>query len=255
MTIPWNWIVAAAAGALAILALLVAPLTDLIHGIEAWLPGRGLNGAVLYAPVYAIVPLLLMPATPFALGAGVIFGFWLGLLAVMVGSVLTASAGFLLSRYLFRARLERWLRTRPTYAAVDRVISRDGWKTLGLLRLTWLHCGVINYAYGLSAVPYTRFILTSVVALVPGSAISVYLGAAGAVGYEVFVGGEWERTTAEYVAIAVGAVAAIVVSVLMATRAKRAVEETAAEARRDERRGSARRPPVAFEEARRGRPG
>jgi uncharacterized membrane protein YdjX (TVP38/TMEM64 family) len=230
VTIPWSWIAVVAAGAVVLLVVLAGPATSLIQGVEAWLPGRGLTGVLLYAPIYALVPLLLMPATPFAIGAGLIFGFWLGLLAVMLGSVLTATSGFLLARFLFRGRLEARIRRRPSYAAVDRVIARDGWKTLGLLRLTWLHCGLINYAYGLSAMSYSRFIVISAVALVPGSAISVYLGAAGAVGYELFVTGEWERTTLEYVAIAGGVVAAIVVSVLMATRAKRAIEEMAGEA-------------------------
>jgi uncharacterized membrane protein YdjX (TVP38/TMEM64 family) len=230
VTIPWSWIAVAAAGAVALLVVLAGPAISLIQGVEAWLPGRGLTGVLLYAPIYALVPMLLMPATPFAIGAGLIFGFWLGLLAVMLGSVLTATSGFLIARFLFRGRLEARIRRRPAYAAVDRVIARDGWRTLGLLRLTWLHCGLINYAYGLSAMSYPRFIVISAIALVPGSAISVYLGAAGAVGYELFVTGEWDRTTLEYVAIAGGAVAAIAVSVLMATRAKRAIEAMAGEA-------------------------
>jgi uncharacterized membrane protein YdjX (TVP38/TMEM64 family) len=222
--ISWKWILVAVAGAIGLLLLLADPLTSLIQRVEDWLPGQGLAGVLVYAPIYAAVPLLLMPATPFALGAGLIFGFWLGLLAVMLGSVLTATAGFFLSRYLFRGRLERWLRTKPGYEAVDRVIARDGWKTLGLLRLTWLHCGLINYAYGLSALPYVRFILVSAVALIPGNVISVYLGAAGGVGYEALVSGERDRETVEYVALGAGAVAAVVVSVLMGRRAKRAIE-------------------------------
>jgi uncharacterized membrane protein YdjX (TVP38/TMEM64 family) len=229
VTISWRWIAAATAGAALVLAALAGPATDLIQRVEGWLPGHSLGAVLLYAPIYALVPLLLMPATPFAIGAGLIFGFWLGLLAVMLGSMLTATSGFLLARGLFRGRLEQRIRRRPAYAAVDRAIARDGWKTLGLLRLTWLHCGLINYAYGLSAMPYRRFIVVSAVALVPGNAISVYLGAAGAIGYELFVTGEWQRTTTEYVAIAAGAVAAVVVSIVMATRAKRAIEAMAAD--------------------------
>lgn len=223
MKLSWRWIVLAGAGALLVLAALSQPMTALLEWIHDRLPGVGAAGVVLYALVYAIAPLLLLPTLPFSLGAGIIFGVWRGFVAVMLGSVLTASAGFLLSRYLLRRRLEPRLRARPTYAAVDRMVARDGWKIVGLIRLTWLHCGFSNYAFGLTAIRFRPYLLISIAALAPGNIVSVYVGAAGAIGYDALVQGGRERTTAELVMLGVGVAAAMAAGLFVAMRARRAI--------------------------------
>ncbi|MBA3888362.1 MAG: hypothetical protein H0X67_21945 [Acidobacteria bacterium] len=63
-----------------------------------------------------------------------------------LGSILTSTAGFLLSRTLLRQRVEPWIRRNPRFAAVDRMVAREGWKIVGLLRLTWLHCGFSGFS-------------------------------------------------------------------------------------------------------------
>lgn len=224
MKIRWAWLVAAAVAALIVLAILAAPMADLILTLEQYLPGWGAAGLVLYACIYAAAPLLMLPTLPLGLGAGIIFSFWRGLLTVTLGSILTASAGFLLARSLFRHRIERKIRRNPRFAAIDRMVARDGWKIVGMLRLTWLHCGFSNYAFGLSAIPFRQYILISAATQVPGNVISVYLGTVGMVGYEVLTGVDRERTTLEYAMWGVGAVIALAAGILIATKAKRAVE-------------------------------
>lgn len=57
-----------------------------------------------------------------------------------------------------------------------------------------------------------------------GNVISVYLGTVGMVGYEVLTGVDRKRTTLEYAMWGVGAVIALAAGILIATKAKRAVE-------------------------------
>jgi hypothetical protein len=64
------------------------------------------------------------------------------------------------------------------------------------------------------------------VALIPGSFVSVYLGAAGTIGYAAMMGAG-QRTTLEYVLLGVGAAAGIAAVVLISPKAKRALERTA----------------------------
>jgi uncharacterized membrane protein YdjX (TVP38/TMEM64 family) len=228
ITFPWKWILAAIAGAAVVLAVVAAPIAGFILSLDGSLPGWGAMGVLAYAAIYAAAPLLMLPALPFGLGAGVLFGFWQGYVAVTVGSILTTSAGFLLSRHFLRHRLERRFRNSRRFRAIDRSIACDGWKIVGLLRLTWLHCGFSNYAYGLTGIRFRPYILISTLALVPGNVMAVYLGTAGVVGYEALAGGERERTTAEHVLWIVGAVMAVGATGLVAIKAKRAVEQAAA---------------------------
>jgi uncharacterized membrane protein YdjX (TVP38/TMEM64 family) len=222
MKLSWRWMVLAGAAALAALAALSGPTAAVLGWVHDRLPGVGPAGVILYALVYATAPLLLLPTLPFSFGAGIIFGVWRGFVAVMLGSVLTASAGFLLSRYLLRGGIEPRLRTRPKYAAIDRMVAREGWKIVGLIRLTWLHCGFSNYAFGLTAIRFRPYLLISIAALAPGNIVSVSVGAAGAVGYEALVHGQRERTTAELVMLGLGVAAALAAGLFVATRAKRA---------------------------------
>jgi uncharacterized membrane protein YdjX (TVP38/TMEM64 family) len=225
MRIEWRWLVLAGVVAAAGLMLLARPAADFIFWLEPHLGGWGPGGVLLYGLIYASAPLLMLPTLPFGLGAGILFGFFGGFLAVTIGSVLTASAGFLLSRHFLRHRLERRIRRSRRFSILDEKVARDGWKVVGLLRLTWLHDGFSNYACGLTAIRFREYILASSAGQVPGNVITVYLGTAGAVGYEILMGIERERTTIEYVLWAVGAVVALAIGVVVSVKAKRAVEE------------------------------
>jgi uncharacterized membrane protein YdjX (TVP38/TMEM64 family) len=225
MRIEWRWLVLAGVVAAAGLMVLAGPVADFIFWLEPHLGGWGPGGVLLYGLIYATAPLLMLPTLPFGLGAGILFGVFGGFLAVTIGSVLTASAGFLLSRHFLRHRLERRIRRSRRFSILDEKVARDGWKIVGLLRLTWLHCGFSNYAYGLTAIRFREYILASAAGQIPGNIITVYLGTAGAVGYEILKGVERERTTLEYALWAVGAVVALAVGAVISVKAKRAVEE------------------------------
>jgi uncharacterized membrane protein YdjX (TVP38/TMEM64 family) len=119
------------------------------------------------------------------------------------------------------------MRRQPKVVAIDRMIAREGWKIVGLLRLTWLHEGFSNYLCGTTSVRFRPYLLVSAVALIPGNMVAVYLGTAGLVGYEALVAGERERSTAEYVLWAIGAVVALGAIGYVALKAKGAVEKAA----------------------------
>jgi uncharacterized membrane protein YdjX (TVP38/TMEM64 family) len=231
MRISWRWLALAGLAAVATLLVLAAPMADLILWLDPYLSRWGAAGVLLYGVIYAVAPLLMLPTLPFGVGAGILFGFLPGFVAATIGSVLTAGTGFLLSRYFLRHRIERRIRKSRRFKILDEKVAADGWKIVGLLRLTWLHCGFSNYAYGLTAIPFREYILVTAAAQVPGNIVSVYLGTAGAVGYEILMGVERERTTLEYVLWGGGAVIAIGAGLLVSLKAKRAVEEASRSAR------------------------
>jgi uncharacterized membrane protein YdjX (TVP38/TMEM64 family) len=224
--VPWTWLIGAIAGAGLFLGFFGRRLVGLAVSIEPYLPG-GVAGTLAYAGLYAAAPLLMLPSAPFGWGAGILLGFWPGLAAVTIGSVVANAAGFLLARHYLREEFEARMRRQPKVVAIDRMIAREGWKIVGLLRLTWLHEGFSNYLCGTTSVRFRPYLLVSAVALIPGNMVAVYLGTAGLVGYEALVAGERERSTAEYVLWAIGAVVALGAIGYVALKAKGAVEKAA----------------------------
>jgi len=154
----------------------------MIHWLETYLNSLGHWGpwgAALFVFSFAGLSMLGLPLIPFAVAGGLLFGAAWGLAWVVVGSTLGAAVGFLLSRYVARERFVRLMSKHPKFATIDQAIHREGWKVVGLLRMCPLPFGVSNYAYGLTKVPFRHYLAATVVGMLPGEMVFVYLGSAG----------------------------------------------------------------------------
>ena len=104
----------------------------------------------------------------------------LGTIVVVLSANTGAALAFLIARYLMRSRVERWLAGRDKLGAVDRAVEQQGWKVVALTRLSPVFpFNVQNYFYGLTAVGFWAYVLTSIVAMLPGTLLYVYIGVAG----------------------------------------------------------------------------
>ena len=139
----------------------------------------GLLGAVVFVLSFAGLSLLGLPLIPFAVAGGLLFGVTGGLAGVVAGSTLGAAMGFLISRYVARDRVARLLGRNPKFLMIDQAIHREGWKIVGLLRMCPLPFGLSNYAYGLTNVPFRHYLAATVVGMLPGETVFVFLGSAG----------------------------------------------------------------------------
>lgn len=175
--------------ALVVLALLVAfvivirtlPVADWLEQFKQWVQGQGPIGYVLYALVYMVCCVLIIPALALTLGSGAIFGFVGGALVNLIGATLGATVAFLLARTVLRHRIERMTSENPKFRALDRAITREGTKIMWLVRLsgfppfTW-----VNYAFGLTGIRLTPFLVTTFFGIIPGTLAFTWAGAAGA---------------------------------------------------------------------------
>jgi uncharacterized membrane protein YdjX (TVP38/TMEM64 family) len=151
----------------------VAALRDRVAGFGAAAPA-------VYGLVYIIAVVLLIPGSALTIGAGVAFGLGLGTIVVVLSANTGAALAFLIARYLMRSRVERWLAGRDKLGAVDRAVEQQGWKVVALTRLSPVFpFNVQNYFYGLTAVGFWAYVLTSIVAMLPGTLLYVYIGVAG----------------------------------------------------------------------------
>jgi hypothetical protein len=106
------------------------PLEQLVEGLQTWIEGLGVWGPVVFVLLYVLATVLLVPAWPFTVAAGAMFGLWKGTVAASVAATTTAAVAFLFARYLARERVARQVEQYPKFAAIDRAIG-DGEGTTG----------------------------------------------------------------------------------------------------------------------------
>jgi uncharacterized membrane protein YdjX (TVP38/TMEM64 family) len=139
-----------------------------------------LAALVAFSAAYALALLLLLPAWIFPIAAGAIFGFGWGLLAAALALATSALAGWLLSRHVVRAWMERAARRSRTFKAIDQAVVKEPRKVVALLRMTpVIPCGLKSYFLGLTRVRLDDYMLATLAGVAPDLLIKVYLGAAG----------------------------------------------------------------------------
>src|SRR5918999_2625750 len=152
---------------------------DTLASFFAWVQGIGPWGAVLFAAAYVPAAVLLVPGSLLTLGAGFVFGVVKGTVIVSLGSTAGAAAAFIVGRSIARDWVARRLAGRPKLAAIGRAVEIEGFKVVLLTRLSpVLPFNVLNYAFGLTAVPFRTYLLASWIGMLPGTIMYVYLGSA-----------------------------------------------------------------------------
>jgi uncharacterized membrane protein YdjX (TVP38/TMEM64 family) len=186
-----------------------------------WIEGLGVWGPVFYVLLYMIFTVCLVPGSPMTVGAGAAFGVVAGSLLASVAATLGATSAFLVSRYCTRGWVERQIRSRPTYAAIDKAVARDGWKIVLLTRLSPVFPFVLlNYAFGLTHVPLRHYVLASWVGVLPGSALYAYFGSLARASAQAH-----ERSTVEWVVYLVGLMVTLLLTLMITTVARKALRQ------------------------------
>ena len=165
--------------AAAALAALAAPGS--LHALEEILERMGLaQGLLVFCALSVVGTLLLIPAWIFPVAAGAVFGFGWGLAVAVVAAALAALAAFLAARFVLRDRIERVAKREEAFAAVDRAVGRDPWKVVALLRLSpVLPSALKSYLLGITRVDALPYALASMIGMLPGLAVKVFVGHAG----------------------------------------------------------------------------
>jgi len=206
-----TWRGIAIGGAVAAFALLVMflPLGEWSDALEAKLQDMNLLLAIaLFVAAGIAGTLLLVPVSLFQLLAGAVFGFLWGTVAALLSSLGGAIAAFLVSRYFFRGRVRKFVRGRKNFKAFDEAVAKESWKIVALMRLSPVaSSGVKSYFFGLTRVDPRTYASASLVGILPGLLLDVYIGDAGR---HALSGGvlQWSL-------LAAGIVATIAVSVIM----------------------------------------
>ncbi len=185
----------------------------------AWIDGLGWIGPLVFVVLYIASTVLFIPGSALTLGAGALFGVVKGTLIVSVASTLGATAAFLVGRYLARDWVARKIEKHDKFAAIDQAVGHEGWKIVGLTRLSPVFpFTLLNYAYGLTKVSLRDYFFASWIGMLPGTVMYVYLGSLARLGVEAEAGG-----TAQVVLRIVGLLATIGVTVYVTRVARKAL--------------------------------
>ncbi len=219
-----NW-QRAALVALAVAGLVAAwtllPVAQWIESFRAWVASQGLLGHAAFIVVYAAATVALAPAGLLTLAAGFAFGLW-AFPTVVIGATLGLSLAFLAGRYLARDWVAGQTAKSPMFKALDRAIESEGWKIVALVRLSPLiPFNLQNYFFGLTRIGFLPYVVTSFFGIMPGTLLYVWLGSLGAAAGEVGEG----RGTLETIALAIGLLATLAVTVLISRKARQKLHE------------------------------
>ncbi|MDY0213627.1 MAG: VTT domain-containing protein [Desulfuromonadaceae bacterium] len=172
-------------GRFVLLTVLVAAIAALkISGGSAWLEPERLQGLIsgygywapfIYILLYAAAPVLFMPGLPLTILGGMLFGPVWGVVYTIIGATSGACVAFLVARYLGR----EWISTKmsgPRWQKLDADVAHHGWKIVALTRLIPLFpFNLLNYAFGVTRIPFLHYALTSFVCMLPATIAYVYL--------------------------------------------------------------------------------
>jgi len=216
---------AAAAIVVAVLVLCSKYLhfQELLTSALEWVSGLGMWGPVIFIMIYIVACVLFIPGTILTLGAGVIFGVVKGAVIVSISATLGATAAFLVGRYLARGWVAKKIEGNRKFQSIDEAVAREGWKIVGLTRLSPVFPFVLlNYAYGLTKVSLRDFFFASWVGMIPGTVMYVYIGSLAGDLAKHGAGGR-ARTAAEWGLYGVGFLATVAVTVFVTRIARRAL--------------------------------
>jgi uncharacterized membrane protein YdjX (TVP38/TMEM64 family) len=202
-------------------------LQSLLKDTLMWIESLGSIGAIAFIGIYIAATVAFLPAFVLTLGAGVLFGLWLGSVYVFIGATLGSIAAFLVGRYLARDWVANKIADNDKFKAIDRAVGKEGLKIVLLTRLSpAFPFNLLNYAFGVTGVSAKDYIIGSI-GMIPGTIMFVYIGSLA--GNLALIGTDAQppvNPTLQWTIRIVGLIATIAVTVYVTRLAKQALAES-----------------------------
>lgn len=144
--------------------------------LQALVDAHPLLSMLAYIGAYVLLAALSLPgAGMLTLIGGALFGFWVGVPLATVAASVGALAALLVSRYLFRASIER--RFGQRMKPINAGLQREGAYYLFTMRLVpVMPYLLINLLMGLTTMSAWRYLWVSALGMVPAEVAYVYAG-------------------------------------------------------------------------------
>ncbi len=206
------------------------PVNRWLLDFVAWVHDAGRGGVAVFVAAYVLACVLFLPGSILTLGAGFAYGVARGAPIVWVAANLGATLAFLLGRTVARGWVTARVAANPRFAAIDRAVGQQGFRIVLLTRLSPVFpFNLLNYAFGVTRVGLRDYVLGSMIGMLPGTVMYVYLGSL-ITSLTELASGQPGGGTAKRVFYFVGLAATVAVTVVITRVARRALAEATASA-------------------------
>ena len=147
---------------------------EYLRGLGVW--GTTVSIILMVASSIAIP----VPVTVLMIANGLVFGVWTGMLVSFVGGLGGAVATYTIGRHLGRDAVSRLLSVASLEAADRAMQRRGGWAIVIGRWIPGVPCDPISYVAGITRMPVVRFLLLTIVGLLPANLVTAFVGAEAA---------------------------------------------------------------------------
>lgn len=149
------------------------------ENIRLHLRGFGILAPLIFIIIYTLGTFFI-PATPFMIAAGILFGFKYGLLYTMISGFLSSTTIFIISRKLGKEWTEKILQHRylKYLNGYNKRLEHGAIWDVIILRMTpIMPFNALNILLGVSKISARDYVLGTIVGLIPTNVLTVYVGA------------------------------------------------------------------------------
>ncbi|KAI7728242.1 hypothetical protein M8C21_019025 [Ambrosia artemisiifolia] len=143
---------------------------------EAATFGRPVLAVILVASL-AVFPVLFLPSGPSMWLSGMIFGYGLGFVIIMVGTTIGMVLPYVIGLF-FRDRIHQWLKKWPKTCAMVKIAGEGDWfhqfRMVALFRISPFPYTIFNYAIVVTSIMFWPYLWGSVAGMIPEAFMYIY---------------------------------------------------------------------------------
>lgn len=149
---------------------------DLIFGLKFYIQNHIFLGIVFFMLLYVIRPLFFIPASPFDVFAGMVFGPIYGFLVCSTSLFFSAMFSYWVGYLTGGIVLEK--KEIKRFSKLKERMKRDTFSTTIMMRLIMLPYDLSNYICWVLRAPFIRYVAGTSLWVMPATAVFVWAGAA-----------------------------------------------------------------------------
>ncbi len=147
-----------------------------VDAIKAFVLSFGIYAPLIFILLFTLAPLIFFPDGILALAGGLIFGFTIGSVYIIVGALCGGSLSFFLARWYGKKMHEKLSNEKLLH--FHRSVQNHGFTMILLLRLVPLvPFNIISYSAGFSTIRYRDFFFATFLGMMPGVFVYANIGA------------------------------------------------------------------------------
>jgi uncharacterized membrane protein YdjX (TVP38/TMEM64 family) len=145
-----------------------------LGALRIWIKDLGPLGPLIFILLYIGAVVGALPAAPISVAAAALFGSVWGVVFVIIGATIGAALAFLISRYLAREAVVKWLGRNEKFRRLDDLTEKQGAIIVALTRLVPIFpFNLLNYGFGLTRVPFWTYVFWTWLCIIPGTILYV----------------------------------------------------------------------------------